>query len=209
MGGSRAVTPHPGAPRALPLGLAALLGALSACAHLAPAGVSADPAYERALEAATAREQLFRGFDRIVNACATLQSPGFRAARASRQSGLFGLTPAEARALEADEARQAAAETDLEVGLFIDPQSQNDLDEPNSIWHVQLLFPDGTALAPTSIEGRHEPDPNERTLYPYLQRFWVAYTVRFPPPPPGEGGPPTLRIASSLGKVDLVFPKAP
>ncbi|MHB1843826.1 MAG: hypothetical protein ACYCWW_03195 [Deltaproteobacteria bacterium] len=176
-----------------------------ACAHAGSAGAPADAAYDAALAQATTSRQLYRGFDRVVDAVATMETQAFLAAKARREGELSGLTGAE----PLPDGGPAAQGLSFELGLVVDPVAQNDLDEPGTVWRVQLLLPDGSALAPTDIIGRHVPDPNERLLFPYLKHFWVAYTVRFPAPPAGTTGPLTLRLASAVGLVDLAFPASP
>ena len=185
--------------------------ALSCAGATAAPGGPPGESYDAELGQWTAKSQLFKGVDKVVDAAATFQSLAFREARARRSAELQALPSAAAEALLASEREEAKGEDDFFMGLSIDPPSANDLNEKDSVWHVTLLLPDGTVLPALSVRQFYHPDPNLVAIYPYLQRFWVGYWLRFAAADASgrrylaQGGRVTLRLASALGRAELPF----
>ena len=80
-----------------------------------------------------------------------------------------------------------------------DPK-MDDFDKPGSMWRVVLVV-DGRELAPVLIERIGRANTEQRSIYSYMESFWVGYRVRFP----RASGAMTLKIASSVGKAELAF----
>jgi hypothetical protein len=187
---------------------------LACAAGRAAVGGPPGEDYGAAVEHWTASAQLYSRSDFVdmtVDVWATYQSPAFRETRVRHWGELTGLAASEITQKLADEQGEAKTELDFFVGMTVDPQKANDLDTRKSIWHVALLLPDGSALAPLSIRAFDPPDANQRQLYPYVRDSWIGYWIRFPAlnalgQPVLQGADKiTLHLGSALGKVDLAF----
>lgn len=175
-----------------------------------------DAAKERAYAEVLARysdqAELYDQFDTRLFAGATFEAWPFREARANRLADFHALPEAlRAERLAAERERFSAAH-ELMFGVHVTDHRHDDFDRRNSIWRVALVTSAGE-FAPAKIERIGRADLAMRALYPYLDDFWTAYRITFPRLTP-EGGaviPPgpdriTLRVASSLGRIELAFP---
>jgi hypothetical protein len=200
------------------LRFAALVLALAGCVSTPP--TLGDPApmlkderqellYQQVLDRFTDRAELYSGFDTLLFAAATLQTPAFREARVHR-TALFKALPRErSDALLTEELAEAGKTHEFFLGVHVYNYRYDDFDRPSSIWNVVLVTPSGE-VRPVSVERLGRADMDMRAFYPYLGTFWVGYRVRFPTTFP-DGKPVILpgiervmlRMASSLGKVEM------
>jgi hypothetical protein len=200
------------------LRLAALLLALAGCVSTPP--TLGDPApvvkderqealYQQALERFSARDELYSGFDTVLFAAATLQTPAFREARVRRTAHFQALTRERVEELLGQELAEAGRAHEFFLGVHVFNYRYDDFDRASSIWNVALVTPAGE-VKPVSVERVGRADMELRAYYPYLGTFWVGYRVRFPTtyadgkaviPPSTERV--VLRMASSLGKVEM------
>jgi hypothetical protein len=200
------------------LRLVALLMALAGCVSTPPtlgepAPVMKDERqellYQKVLERFTARDELYSGFDTVLFAAATLQTPAFREARVRRTAHFQALTRERVEELLGQELAEAGRAHEFILGVHIFNYRYDDFDRSSSIWNVALVTPSGE-VKPVSVERVGRADMELRAYYPYLGTFWVAYRVRFPTTyadgkaviPPGTERV-VLRMASSLGKVEM------
>lgn len=200
------------------LGAAALLLALVGCVSTPPSAGEPPPvlkderkekAYQETLSRYSARAELYSGFDTILFAGATLQTPAFREARV-RRAALFQLLSREREeALLAQELVEAEQAHEFFLGVHVNNYRYDDFDRDSSIWNVVLVTPAGE-VRPSLVERVGRADQEMRAYYSYLGNFWVGYRVRFPTT--REDGQPVippgaervvLRMASSLGKVEM------
>jgi hypothetical protein len=196
----------------------ALMLALTGCVSTPPlVGDSApvlrddrqEEAYHRVLARYSGRDEIYKGFDTVLFATATLQTEAFREARLQRQ-GLFKVLPPErVRENLAREVAEAAGTHELFLGVYVYDYHYDDFDRPASIWNVELVTPAG-AVHPLRVERLGRADMEMRAYYPYTGIFWVGYRLRFPSlfangslviPESAEWV--LLRLASSLGKAEL------
>jgi len=200
------------------LRLGALLMALTGCVSTPPTLGDPPPAlkderqeliYQQVLERFTARDELYSGFDTMLFAGATLQTPAFREARVRRTAYFQALTRERVEELLARELAEAARTHEFFLGVHVFNYRYDDFDRPSSIWNMVLVTPAGE-VRPVSVERVGRADMELRAYYPYLGTFWVGYRVRFPTThadgkaviPPGTERV-VLRMASSLGKVEM------
>lgn len=184
----------------------------------APAPVLPDPkaqeAYREVLARYTAHRELYAVFDTRMLAAATHQGWPFREARA-RHVAAFQVQPPEllARRL-AEEKAEADAYHDFFFAAHVSDYRFDDFDrEGSSIWRIVLTSDAGGEVTPLSVERIGRCALDLRALYPYCDDFWNAYRIRFPraleggaPVVPAEARRMVLRLASTLGKMELTFP---
>lgn len=202
--------------RVWPLALALALG--TGCVTRPPAygepapvlkDVRSEQAYQALLTRYTANDEIYSGFDTVLFAAATLQTPAFREARVRRQAIFQSLTARKVEQLLAEERAQASRTHEFLLGVHVDNPRNNDFDRPDSIWNVLLVTPTAEAR-PVRVRRLGRSSQDLRALYPYLGTYWVAYRLEFPTAledgtpviPPGTERV-ALRLASSLGQVEL------
>jgi hypothetical protein len=88
----------------------------------------------------------------------------------------------------------------------------DDFDKANSVWKLMLVT-ESTEAQPLNVRRAGRADLNMRAIYPYMDDFWIAYWVRFPrilangSPVVASGTTRVkLRVASTLGRVEMTFP---
>jgi hypothetical protein len=200
------------------LRLALALLALAGCARVPPSvgdpaptlrDLEAERAYTKTLERYSDRGEIYALFDTRLFAGATLQTPAFREARVRRQAAFELLPPAKVDALLQEEMAQAAEAHELFLGVHVNESRYDDFDSRSSIWRVVLVTPSGE-VTPLQVRRLGRADLPMRAYYPYVGGFWVGYRVRFPLQHadgtrviPADSARVTLRLASSLGQLDL------
>lgn len=174
---------------------------------------SSDPSYLRILERYSRKQSRYQGIQRRLIWAATLESCPFRLARAEAYARILRLTQDELAALQAREAHQSQLFLEFFVGFFTEVLAWNDLDDPDSMWRIDLEISGERTLLPVAVERLQEVGPNVRALYPYLGYFSRGYRVRFrlgDLPDPGvllgEGGWLTLRVSSAIAHGELTWP---
>ena len=171
----------------------------------------AERSYQAVLERSSARAELYSGLDTQAFVATTLQSPIFREARARRESAFRNETLTELDARLTREREEAAAFHEFFLGVFIEDSDFDDLDRKNSVWRLAMVTPAGEVL-PVSVKRMGRSNPAMRAFYPYMDRFWTAYRVRFPREVAGQATLPPdakevmLQVASPLGRANLVVP---
>jgi hypothetical protein len=200
------------------LRLAALLSALVGCVSTPP--TLGDPApvlkderqelvYQEVLERFSARDELYSGFDTVLFAAATLQTPAFREARVRREATFKALPRERVEEVLTREMAEAVKAHEFFLGVHVFNYRYDDFDRSSSIWNLVLVTPAGE-VRPVSVERVGRADMELRAFYPYLGTFWVGYRVRFPTTfADGKAVIPSgtervvLRMASALGKVEM------
>lgn len=171
-----------------------------------PPPADADPAreaaYQQVLERHTRHAAIYDGFDSRAFVYATLQAPAFVEARLERRAAFQSATAAELATARAAEETRLADATELVFAVHVNDSRFDDFDRPNSLWRLSLKA--GAAeLAPLSIERLGRTTVELRSIYTYLESFWVVYRLRFPRVDPQ--GPLALEVASAVGKAELTF----
>lgn len=192
-----------------------LLSAASGCASSriprvggeAPPALSdgkAEAAYQAVLDRSTVSKAVYDNLDTQVFFYVTWQSNEFVAARVERE-GAFRAQPAAERGrnLEQERARLLGG-VEFHLAVSAVDYRVDDFDRPNSIWRVALVV-DGQESVPASIERLGRTTPQLRSIYGYMEPFWVGYRVRFPSATLRAGQRFLVRVASALGQAEFPF----
>lgn len=195
--------------------LAILLALASACVSNRAPHVPGDPApavkdsaieqrYQATLERFTGHGAVYDYLDTKSFFQATWQSPQFIETRVERTAMFKSMPPDERTSmLNAENARVEDA-TEFFFAAHLNDSKFDDFDRPNSIWRLALLA-HGQEFKAVSIDRIGRTDVTIRSIYSYMESFWVGYRVRFPKVLLAPGQKMTLRAASPLGKADLDF----
>ena len=164
--------------------------------------------YERWTRHDFATEQFV---DKSLDVWATFKSWDFREAYIEKYAAIYSLSDA-----KRIELRQAQHEANSQAFEFhVTAQSANwdwnDLEKASSPWRVTLLDALGHELPSERVRIEKLPDAYEREFFPAKTPFTKTYSVRFIMPGPGadfagtRSGSLTLRFASPIGRIDLVW----
>lgn len=189
----------------------ALVVLLAGCATARFPRVGGDPppmdsdagmesAYQQSLERATRSQGIYDNLDTRLFVHATIESPAFMEARVKR-AARFRAMPLEEETAAMEAERQRLKDVvEFHVAVHANDPKMDDLDRRDSMWRLALMS-GGKEYAPLSIERIGRTTTEQRSLYSYMESFWVGYRVRFPK----ASGPLTLKLASSVGKAELTF----
>jgi hypothetical protein len=172
----------------------------------APA-VDADPAeekqYQQTLAQFTARNNVYQGLDTQLFLAATWQSPRFLEARVQRRARFLSLPADQAAEALWLERERLNGVTEFLLGVHASDPKLDTFDRPDSPWRLALAVA-GDERPPLEVKRVGKATAELRAYYPYLDDFWVAYTVRFEGAiEPGQTA--TLKVASSAGQASLSF----
>jgi len=187
--------------------------ALAACATARIPRVGTEPppaeadqalesAYQQTLERYTRSQAVYDYLDTRLFVHATWESTPFMEARVKRFGRFRAMPPEEERAAMEAERQRLRDVTEFHLAVHANDPKMDDFDRPGSMWRIALVV-DGRELAPVLIERIGRASTDQRSIYSYMESFWVGYRVRFPK---AVSGPMTLKVASSAGKAELTFP---
>jgi hypothetical protein len=153
--------------------------------------------------------------DKAIEVWATFKSWDFREAYVERYAAIYNLSDADRAALR--RAQRDAYHQAYEFHVIAQSADYlwNDLDKSSSAWRVALVDAAGHELAPDRIHVEKLPDAYESVFFPSKTPFSKSYRISFPTPVVGgdfagvSSGSLTLRIASPLGRVELVWRQLP
>jgi hypothetical protein len=169
--------------------LAAIL-ALGGCARqfrptLLPTETIGPRDYGSILDLWTRQDEAFALFEHKITVKATMITPMLRKAYGARFPEVYGYGGIVTRTEMKDAGTGTEDTLNFFVAIYTPEFRWNDLNKPDSIWHVSLQRigdqGDATELAvdARTIE-KVKLDENLLTIYPYLDRFDSGYIVRFP-----------------------------
>jgi hypothetical protein len=211
--------------RAFKAALLALAGACTTTTHGEPLGQhepprlgdappeaaddKAEAKYQEILGRYSRHAELYSGVeggeDTRMFGAATYQALSFREARVER-GGAFRVEPRDVIEQKlAAERDEAARYDDFYFGVHMVDYRYDDFDKHNSIWRIALVG-DVVEQTPILVQRQGRSTLDVRSLYPYMGDFWVAYRIRFDKLSQGRGEHLTLRLASSLGRIEMTFP---
>lgn len=160
----------------------------------------AEVAYQEVLSRVSDRKAIYQGLDTVLFITSTWQSDEFVNERVSRQVAFRGLGKLEHDTILKTERERLKNDTVFFFGIHANDPKYDDFDRSNSIWSLSLMTSEGQ-LRPVEIRRVGRATADMRSLYPYMDTFWVGYEVRFINAQP----PFKLKVASSLGEADLEF----
>jgi hypothetical protein len=165
---------------------------------------SREAAYQAVLERFTRSQAVYDNLETNVFFHATWQSPQFVEARMARDASFRAIPPAEAAANLAAEQKRLADVTEFHLAVHANDYKFEDFNRADSMWRLALEV-DGKDVRPLSIDRLGRTTSPMRSIYSYMETFWVGYRVRFPKIELRPGQTFTFRLASALGKADLVY----
>ncbi len=160
----------------------------------------AEVAYQEVLSRVSDRKAVYQGLDTVIFASASWQSEEFVAARVARTAAFRGLGKQEHEDMLKTERDKLKDDTVFFFGVHANDPRTDDFDRKNSIWSLSLVTSEGL-LRPVEIRRIGRANADMRSLYPYMDTFWVGYEVRFINAQP----PFKLKVASSLGEATLDY----
>jgi len=195
--------------------LAATALALAGCAaaNLPPVPGDGPPtvrdaakenAYQRMLEKVTSHRAVYDALDTRIFAQATWQSPEFVKTRVERWGEFRDAPQVEVDAELQKERQRLQGATEFFLGVHANDWHYEDFEKADSMWRVALVV-DGKELRPTTIERLGRTNTEMRSIYSYMESFWVGYRVRFPEVALNPGEKMVLKLASPVGEAKLTF----
>lgn len=191
---------------------------LAGCGESTPPVSLAPPAvkvkasdYDAVRDRWTRSSRIIKKLDTTLRVHATLFSPEVNAAYVARRAEMFKLPPTDRDNLARELERQWTESFVFLVSAATIDSNWNDFDRKRSVWRVSLASDHGDQVAASRIRGETI-DATLKELFPFIERFHRAYTVRFPKLLP-DGAPLVdsntrelrLRFAGPLGQTDLVW----
>lgn len=163
-----------------------------------------EQAYQVVLDRYTRSMAVYDNLDTNVFFHATWQAPAFVEARMARDASFRAIPAAEAQAnLEAEKTRLLDV-TEFHLAVHANDYKYEDFNRADSMWRLALEV-DGKEVRPISIERLGRTSSPMRSIYSYMEPFWVGYRIRFPKVALSTGQTFTFRLASALGRADLVY----
>ncbi len=143
--------------------------------------LAAERSYQAALEQATRTAAIYDLLDAKAFVGAVWQTPVFTEARIRRE-GAFKLWPPELLdARLAAERQRLEGVTEFFLAVHVNEPRFDDFGRPGSIWRLALEVDGGPQREPLTIERLGRTNVELRSIYSFLEPFWVGYRVRFPP----------------------------
>jgi hypothetical protein len=170
--------------------------------------------YGEVYERWTRHQQALHHTDVALEVWATFKSWDFRQAYIERYAAIYGLSETDRANLRQAQLEASRGTYEFLVTALATEYRWNDLDRENSAWRVTLLDALGHEVAATEIKVEKFPDAFEREFFPaknqFNRAFTKTYAIRFAVGEAGEfvgakSGALTLRIASPIGRVELVW----
>src|SRR5665213_992069 len=149
--------------------------------------------------------------DKAIEVWATFKSWDFREAYVEHYAAVYNLSDADLATLRQAQRDAYHQAYEFHVVAQSAEYAWNDLDKSSSAWRVTLVDAIGHELQSERIRVEKLPDAYESDFFPDKTPFSKTYSVRFLMPPAGaewggvKSGSITLRIASPIGRVDLLW----
>jgi hypothetical protein len=149
--------------------------------------------------------------DKALEVWATFKSWDFREAYVEKYASIYSLPDAERTKLRQGERDLYHAVYEFHVIAQSASWDWNDLEKGTTPWRLTLVDALGHELPSERVRVQKLPDAYEREFFPAKGPFTKSYSVRFNIPAPGadfvgvKSGSLTLRIASPIGRIDLIW----
>ena len=168
--------------------------------------------YKAVFEAWTRHAKMVEEIGTVMEIWATLKSWDFRQAYLAKYAKVYDLADGERDQLAKSLKETAHAVYEIHLVAQSTNDRWNDFDRRTSPWRITLLDGTGAELAPASIKVEKLPEVYENEFFPTHTLFSRTYTLKFVLPEGSgesfagpESGRMTLRIASPIGKVEVVW----
>jgi hypothetical protein len=179
--------------------------------------------YKAVYERWTRHDWALHEVDSALEVWATFKSWDFREAYIERYASVYSLSEADRRALRQAQLESFRGGYEFHMTTQSANYKWNDLEKKDSAWRVTLLDGLGRELTPEYLKINKLPDAYEREFFPSKTPFTKTFALRFAIPGAAHGpdggaatapvsdfkgpksGSITLRIASPLGRVELVW----
>ncbi len=138
--------------------------------------------YEDVLQRWTRTEDLITlaELDNLLQSTATFESWDFRWAYVVRYGQDYRLTIEQRKKLLTRTLDETKTGHHFFVAITGGERRFNDLTKPDSAWIVRLIDSTGNEIAPEEIVAIKRPNAIEKTYYPYITGFHLAFRIKFP-----------------------------
>lgn len=184
------------------LALALAIAALSGCGTATwlkdkfdPRQPGVDQDYQAALEPYLATATVYAGPATEMKAVALPLTAPVRRAMVERSAAALGWAQDEKARRLADQARDAAGDTELLLAVYVPERKWNDLGSPKPDWLVYLVDKDGARQRPVDVRIIKERSALNAALYYFWGPWDKLYRLRFKP----MAGPVKLLITGAPG----------
>jgi hypothetical protein len=168
--------------------------------------------YAATLKRWTRHGHVIADFDEAMQASATLRSPEFRSAYASRFIRDYQVVPDSQERVRGEIMSDGADSFEFHVETATHDYDINDLTSAKTVWRITLINDAGREVKPREIIVSKDKRQVDYVFYPYATIFSRGWRLRFPRAL-GDGTPLvgadakslTLRIAGPVGVVNLVW----
>jgi hypothetical protein len=168
--------------------------------------------YAASLKRWTRHGHVVADFDEAMQASATLRSPEFRAAYASRYIQDYQVVPDSRERVRGEIMSDGADSYEFHIETATHDYDINDLSSAKTVWRVTLINDGGHEVKPREIIPSREKRQFDFAFYPYATLFSRGWRLRFPraladgtPLVAPDTKSLTMRIAGPVGVVDLVW----
>jgi hypothetical protein len=149
--------------------------------------------------------------DKALEVWATFMSWDFRESYLEKYASIYSLS--DTKRAELRQGQRDAYHTAYEFHIIAQSSNWdwNDLEKAASPWRLTLVDALGHELPSERVRIEKLPDAYEREFFPARGPFTKSYSVKFIVPAPGgdfvgaKSGSLTLRIASPIGRIDLIW----
>lgn len=138
-----------------------------------------ESAYQQTLERYTRSQGVFDFLDTKLFVHATWESAPFMEARVKRFSRFRAMPVEEERAAMEAERQRLSDVTEFHLAVHANDPKMDDFDRAGSMWRIALVA-DGKEFTPKLIERIGRTTTEQRSIYSYMEPFWVGYRLRVP-----------------------------
>jgi hypothetical protein len=173
-----------------------------------------DKDYDDVYRRWTRHDDALHQVDKALEVWATFKSWDFREAYIEKYAAVYNLSESDRNTLRQSQMDVFHRAYEFHVTAQSANYKWNDLEKSSSAWRVTLVDAAGRELAPEYVRVERLPDAYESVFFPTKTPFTRTYSIRFAIPSGGtdflgvRSGAITLRIASPLGRIELVWQSA-
>jgi hypothetical protein len=168
--------------------------------------------YGKLLKRWTRHGHVITDFDDALDVNATLRSPEFRGAYATKYIEDYKVVPESRERVRGEIMSEGADSFEFHVETQTHDYDINELTSAKTVWRVTLINDQGHEIAPREIIADRVKREVDMEFYPYATIFSRGWRLRFPraladgtPFVASDAKSLTLRFAGPVGVVDLVW----